>query len=203
MNGHELNQKYGIQKNGATLRKWIRHGVPIISKSTLLKNMVFDPIAVDKWVLENKAKKKYLQNDKKKCTRCREIMAISEFPKDANNASGLCGKCHKCSRASALEYAAKNREKIKNYSKQWRVENKADYDARMKKHKSSKEGRARSILTSSVHRGRVVKPDKCQKCGSEIEKSKLHGHHHDYDKPLDVLWVCSLCHGKLHSIEAH
>lgn len=35
----------------------------------------------------------------------------------------------------------------------------------------------------------------CKKCGST---EKTHGHHEDYSKPLDVVWLCPPCHRELH-----
>ena len=32
-------------------------------------------------------------------------------------------------------------------------------------------------------------------CGSE---SKTHGHHPNYELPLDVVWVCPKCHSRIH-----
>lgn len=54
--------------------------------------------------------------------------------------------------------------------------------------------RARSRLTSAVHRGTVVKPDACEKCGCPCEPRELHGHHRDYSKPFEVDWLCAECH---------
>jgi hypothetical protein len=42
-------------------------------------------------------------------------------------------------------------------------------------------------------------PNNCEMCN--IEQSKvyaLHGHHSDYKKPLEVIWVCPACHSKIH-----
>jgi hypothetical protein len=35
----------------------------------------------------------------------------------------------------------------------------------------------------------------CVKCGDENSQM----HHEDYDKPLEVIWVCRPCHLKLHN----
>lgn len=41
-----------------------------------------------------------------------------------------------------------------------------------------------------------LKGIKCQVCK---EKPAVHRHHEDYDKPLDILFVCWECHGKIHA----
>lgn len=58
-----------------------------------------------------------------------------------------------------------------------------------KTHRLSWEARrkanARSYLHQYLRRGHMVKQP-CEKCGGlEVE-----AHHHDYDKPLDVIWLC-------------
>lgn len=52
-----------------------------------------------------------------------------------------------------------------------------------------------------VLRGVLQKPDNCQSCGIATPKDQLHGHHHDYSKPLDVEWICWPCHVKEHRNE--
>lgn len=56
--------------------------------------------------------------------------------------------------------------------------------------------RARQILCEAIQKGKIVRPKKCSECGGS--RSKLHGHHTDYSKPLNVVWLCSLCHGFIH-----
>lgn len=34
----------------------------------------------------------------------------------------------------------------------------------------------------------------CEKCGAPSD----HKHHEDYDRPLDVVWLCRKCHIQLH-----
>jgi len=61
-----------------------------------------------------------------------------------------------------------------------------------------KKANARSYLHTYVKRGTVIKPSTCQKCGSSID---IQAHHHDYDKPLDVVWLCRSCHRDHHDEE--
>jgi hypothetical protein len=48
----------------------------------------------------------------------------------------------------------------------------------------------------AVKKGRLIKPEICEKCG---EKKDLQGHHEDYKKPLKVMWLCFICHCKQHN----
>lgn len=52
---------------------------------------------------------------------------------------------------------------------------------------------ARSYLKVNIKRGKVKKLP-CQVCGNE----KSEGHHADYSKPLEVVWLCKRHHIDLH-----
>ena len=58
---------------------------------------------------------------------------------------------------------------------------------------------AHSALNYAKRLGKVVAAESCQMCGrSDL---RLHAHHEDYSKPLDVVWLCNSCHGRRHNSE--
>ncbi len=56
---------------------------------------------------------------------------------------------------------------------------------------------ARVVLSKAVQSGKLVRPDFCQDCGSP---KMVEGHHDDYDKPLEVKWLCKKCHQETHKL---
>lgn len=56
--------------------------------------------------------------------------------------------------------------------------------------------RAHYLLRDAVKRGEVAIPKLCSRCGRN--PTRLHAHHADYSKPLDVEWLCPTCHYNLH-----
>ncbi len=56
--------------------------------------------------------------------------------------------------------------------------------------------RAREILNEFVAKGEVAPAPFCYRCGQEGE---VQAHHWDYERPLDVGWFCSQCHGLIHA----
>ena len=131
---------------------------------------------------------------KKKCFKCGEEKNISEFYKHPQMADGHLGKCIECTKKDARingkTEKTRDRERKRNSkpermasigkrAKQWRVNNPEKYAAHTK-------------LNNAVRDGKIIKPKVCDECGLP---SKLHAHHEDYIKPLEVKWLCVPCHG--------
>ncbi len=55
--------------------------------------------------------------------------------------------------------------------------------------------RARKILQTAVRIGHLDRPNKCEKC---MKECKPEAHHDDYEKPLEVRWLCHICHRHEH-----
>lgn len=55
--------------------------------------------------------------------------------------------------------------------------------------------RAHVTVGNAVRDGKLIKPTACERCHVDSSaKRALHAHHHDYNKPLDVEWLCGTCH---------
>lgn len=54
---------------------------------------------------------------------------------------------------------------------------------------------ARRKVYKAIKAGILIKPETCPKCGSD---KLIQGHHEDYERPLDVTWLCYQCHKQLH-----
>ena len=52
---------------------------------------------------------------------------------------------------------------------------------------------ARLLANLAQEYGFLV-PKPCERCGAQSQ----HKHHEDYDKPLDIVWLCVRCHVGLH-----
>lgn len=52
---------------------------------------------------------------------------------------------------------------------------------------------SRMVAARARRTGRLV-PLPCELCGAK----KVHGHHEDYTRPLEVRWLCQPCHSSLH-----
>ena len=74
--------------------------------------------------------------------------------------------------------------------------------AKNKKKKSKpipKHYQCRLKFNNAVRSGKLIRPKKCSICGGS--KDRIEAHHKDYLKPLEVVWLCSVCHGKMDRID--
>lgn len=51
---------------------------------------------------------------------------------------------------------------------------------------------ARAAVNWAVKSGKLMKPRICSLCG--ILAARIEAHHRDYNKPLDIEWLCKPCH---------
>lgn len=60
---------------------------------------------------------------------------------------------------------------------------------------------ARVKLGIAVSAGKIKRPVKCSRC--DQPHKRIEGHHPDYTKPLDVVWLCPPCHSVIHPHARH
>ena len=148
----------------------------------------------------------------KTCFKCGRTLPISEFYSHPQMADGHLNKCKECTK----DDARKNRKKKIVYYKAYdrkramtpkRIEARDRYNktvqgkesnakAKEKYRKNNpKKASARMILRRAVLKGQIT-PMPCEVCG-KVEN--VQAHHDNYNKPLDVIWLCPKHHRWIHS----
>jgi hypothetical protein len=133
----------------------------------------------------------------KECFKCKTVKLLTDFYKHPQMPDGHVNKCKECNKNDVTANRNKNIEKVREYdrargkkperikaateiTRAWRME---DY-RRNVAHNSV----ARAIRSGSLLR------QPCCRCG----EVKSIAHHEDYDKPLEVMWLCQPCHKQRH-----
>lgn len=100
------------------------------------------------------------------------------------------------------KYRAKNILKRREQARQYnlKVRGTAEYRERQRKwneehYLGTEKYKANFAVNNAVAQGKLIKPSVCECCG---ESGRIHGHHADYSKPLQVNWLCKKCHAAIH-----
>ena len=145
-----------------------------------------------------------------KCKICEETDATKFYKSNL-------GTCKECVKARTRQYREDNIEKVREYDRnrpnaetrirknterieQYKESNPKKYDdynkakrewRRRNRHKLNAQQQAERALFKGV----INKPLSCERCE---ETENIQGHHPDYNKPLEVIWLCPKCHGLEH-----
>lgn len=148
----------------------------------------------------------------KTCFKCQKTKPLTEFYRHKQMQDGHLNKCKECTRNDVREHRSANIDKVREYDRKrgslpHRILARAEYAKTENGKKALQRGKAtwqarnpkkrlaHVILGNAVRDGRKKKPSRCTLCGAG---GKIHGHHEDYSKPLDVTWVCHRCHSGIH-----
>jgi len=181
-----------------------------ITKSRIQPRAILDTMSI----LRTTSAGFFIGDIMKKCIKCDETKELSKFPLRLDSTDSYRNQCKKCRSNYLKEYVSKNRTSIQAYRKEYRRKSievihaynekyfKTEHYKDLKKQASRRycmkypiRSLAVNTLNNAVRDKRLKKPDKCSECG---RKCRIHGHHEDYYKPLDVIWLCQVCHIKRH-----
>ena len=119
-------------------------------------------------------------NNQKSCRYCKKFKNLSEFSTGAKK--NICKAC--------VNLQARKAHK-KNYSRR-----DVGLFAPGKRVRNREMQEAHSAVAQAVASKIIYPPASCTLC----RKSgiRLEAHHHDYNKPLDVVYLCVACHCYIH-----
>ena len=140
-----------------------------------------------------------METQKKQCFKCKEWKSPDDFYVHNQMADGHLGKCKKCAKKDATNHRNANIERVRAYDRE-RGKLPHNIAKQMARNKIFRKLHpikyaSQTLVNNAVRDGRLKKPGKCSKCD---KKGMICGHHEDYYKPLDVIWVCQACHVTLH-----
>jgi hypothetical protein len=148
----------------------------------------------------------------KTCRECGIKKPLSEYYAHSEMADGYLNKCKICVKIRVSKHREINLDRIKEYDRKRgmnpeRVKARKEYQktdagkiAKKRalnsyKIKHSERHYARNAINNALRDGRIEKMP-CLICGDE----KVEGHHPDYSRPLDVVWLCNKHHRETHNL---
>lgn len=147
----------------------------------------------------------------KSCFVCGNLLPLNEFYKHSGMKDGHLNKCKECTRKHCKKHRDSHIERYREYDRargktSERIQKCKDYNktdlgkiARKKavsksNNKFPERRRARIKLGNAIRDGLIIKQPCCI-CGDEAQ-----GHHPDYSRPLDVVWLCNKHHKETHDL---
>ena len=133
----------------------------------------------------------------KVCFKCKSVKPILDFYKHPKMADGHVNKCKECNKNDVTKNRNDNLEVVRAYDRE-RGKNpdriKANTEVtRIWRAEDTRRQKAHNLVGKAIRSGKLVR-ESCCWCG----ESKTVAHHEDYDKPLDVMWLCQPCHKQRH-----
>jgi hypothetical protein len=138
----------------------------------------------------------------KRCFKCHCEKPLEAFYKHAGMADGRLNKCKECTKKDVAEHRQANLERVRSYD---RMRASQPHRLALQKRlmaeyvqKHPERRKAHLQVEWAVRKGQLERHP-CFVCGAQ----KVEGHHPDYDRPLDVVWLCVPHHRQAHALVAN
>lgn len=146
----------------------------------------------------------------KVCFKCGRKKELDQFYRHPQMSDGRLNKCKECTKSDVQKNYLEHIDHYREYERArsmlpHRVEQRNKYAkapkgklaaARAKKKYAHNNpiARAANIIVGNAVRDKRIFKMPCEKCGAK----KVHAHHCDYAKPLEVIWLCPKHHKEWH-----
>lgn len=149
----------------------------------------------------------------KRCRKCGMAKSLDGFYHHPHGFDGRMNICKECHRAGVRVNRAKRIDYYREYDRQrnslpHRIEAHRAF-RQTAAYKASHQRSMQRYLASNPHKVTAwnevkkarakgsLKRKPCVFCGSD----QAQAHHHDYSKPLLVMWMCRACHSSCHKVQ--
>ena len=130
----------------------------------------------------------------KRCFKCGVEKPIDEFYRHPQMGDGHLGKCKDCTKYD-MKVDRQTKPRVREYDRQRSSlpHRKAlrERIAAEWAEKYPERRKAQQAAGNALRDGKLKRPDACEWCKQD---KRLQKHHHDYSRPLDVMWLCKPCH---------
>lgn len=122
---------------------------------------------------------------------------MEDFYRHPQMLDGRLNKCKECAKKDVRSNYFGKIDSYRQYERErhQRPERKEQIARYQRKRRSSNPVKAMAwnMVSNAIRDGRLERLP-CEGCGAVPAQA----HHHDYSKPLDVKWLCFVCHRKEH-----
>ena len=133
----------------------------------------------------------------KECFKCKSVKPLDEFYKHSTMADGHLNKCKECAKNDVSNNRNQNLEKYRAYDRtRGKIPERIKANTEITRAWRAEDKRrnvAHSSVARAIRSGELIRKP-CSRCG----EAKSVAHHEDYDKPLEVVWLCQPCHKQRH-----
>jgi hypothetical protein len=138
----------------------------------------------------------------KRCFKCLCEKPLEGFYKHAQMGDGHLNKCIECTKTDVKKHRQENLEKVRAYDQMraalpHRLASRIEQTGKYRKQYPNR-AKANALVSKAIRAGKLQKLP-CLVCGSERSLA----HHPDYDRPLDVVWLCQPHHKQAHALVAN
>lgn len=133
----------------------------------------------------------------KTCFKCHETKPLSEFYAHKAMGDGHLNKCKACTKNDVMLHRDANIDKVRAYDRErgklpHRIANTVVRTRRWRAEDTRRYAAHSAVAVAKKNGSLIQQP--CCVCGN----ARTEAHHEDYDKPLEVVWYCSIHHKERH-----